>query len=202
MNGSILEVNKYKVVILDDFYDRYEYDSILQECLFLSKREKLLPPSETFSAKKDGEYLKSNSGVFLDDVYANKNFSDILFHNKKIFHPVVQQELEKVDIFYRFLNFKNRYNTLLSYYEDGDFYKSHKDNAVITTITWLYKNPKSFVGGNIFFEEDKNKVVECKNNRTIFFPSFLNHEVDEIKMEKDKIGLGLGRFTLTQFVFI
>ena len=43
MNGSVVNVNNHKAVILDNFYEKNEYDDIMDECLFLSKRNKLSP---------------------------------------------------------------------------------------------------------------------------------------------------------------
>ena len=202
MNGSILNVDKYRVVILDDFYSKFEYDAILDECLFFSKRNKLLPPKDTASAESpEGEYLKNNSGIFLHQVFNNSNCSDILYYNRKITHPEIAKQLTEIDILYRSLINCNKMGTLLSYYENEGYYRSHHDNSVITAITWVYKEPKTFIGGNLFFENDKKNVVECRNNRTVFFPSFLRHEVEKIKMNEDKIGLGFGRFAISQFIF-
>ena len=33
---------------------------------------------------------------------------------------------------------------LLSYYEDGDYYQSHKDQDVASIVIWLWKEPKQF----------------------------------------------------------
>lgn len=201
MIGSVLNVDKYKVIILDNFYEQHEYDSILNECLFLSKGNKLKVPEKTGSAlDEEGNFLKKNKGVFLDDLYSfDRNFSDILTFNRKIFNVDIVEELCKKDTYYRHLRWCNLYTTLLSYYENLDYYKNHADKATVTAITWLFKEPKMFSGGNIFFEQDVNNFVECKNNRTIYFPSILEHEVEKTIMQKEKTDLGYGRFSITQF---
>lgn len=200
MNGSILNVDKYKVIILDNFYDQHEYDAILNECVFFAKRDKLKPPSITGAAEVHGVSLKKGNGIFLDDVFKDRNISDILYYNRKIFNSTIMEELSSIDIFYRNLSMSNKDSTLLNYYENSDYYDSHSDLSTITVVSWFYKEPKIFSGGNIFFENDKEKFVECKNNRVIFFPSFLYHAVDKIEMPENKLGLGLGRFAISQFI--
>lgn len=200
MNGSILNVDKYKVIILDNFYEQHEYDAILNECLFLSKRNKLKLPEEIGSAAQNEILLKKNSGVWLDSVYSDRNISDILFFNRKIFNPNIVNELINVDIIYRAISQTTKEDTLLSYYENDDYYDSHFDGSVITTISWFNKEPKNFTGGNLVFESDEKLTVEYKNNRVVVFPSFLYHKVTPTKMNTDKIGLGFGRFSLSHFI--
>lgn len=200
MNGNILNVDKYKVIILDNFYEQHEYDTILSECLFLSKRNKLKPPEDTNSATKNGVSLKKNSGIWLDTAYSDRNISDILFINRKIFNPTIVNELTNIDIIYRSIGHSTRDDTLLSYYENEDFYDSHFDGSTISTISWFNKEPKSFTGGNLVFENDENLTVEYKNNRVVIFPSFLYHKVTPIKIDSNKIGLGFGRFSLSHFI--
>ena len=62
--------------------------------------------------------------------------------------------------------------TLVSYYEDTDYYKAHSDCAEITALSWYYKEPKKYRGGDLKFT-DYNIDVECKNNRCIIFPSMI-----------------------------
>jgi len=200
MNESILSVDKYKVIILDNFYEQNECDAILNECLFLAKRNKLKPPEETSAAKKNGVSLKKNSGIWLDATYSDRNISDILFFNRKIFNPNIVNELTNIDIIYRAIGNSDRDDTLLSYYENDDYYDSHFDGATITTISWFNKEPKSFTGGNLIFESDENLTVEYKNNRVVIFPSFLYHKVTSTKVDTSKIGLGFGRFSLSHFI--
>lgn len=197
IEGSILNINKYKVIILDNFYEQHEYDAILNECLFLSKENKLLPPEKTGQLTPN---MKSNSGIFIDVVYSNRNFSDILKYNRKIFNPSLVQQLIDIDIIFRQIKNSNKDNSLLSYYSQNDYYKSHHDESNITVISWFFKEPKSFKGGNLFFEDDENLSVECKNNRTVIFPSFLRHAVGPVEISAEMNNKQFGRFSLTQLI--
>ena len=93
----------------------------------------------------------------------------------------------------------SEYSTLVSYYEDTDYYKSHRDDVLITALSYFFVEPKKFKGGEIIFT-DFNLRFEVTNNTTIVFPAHIMHEVSEISLnEKDK-GKGLGRFCMNQFV--
>lgn len=197
IEGSVLNVKNHKVVILDNYYDKNEYDCIFQECLFLSKDNKLLPPEKT---GQPGPGMKKNTGVFIDEVYpAFRNFSDILRYNRKIFNPDLLQQLIDVDIVFRQIQNSNHDSTLLSYYGQEGYYKPHFDSVNITLISWFFKEPKAFEGGDLFFENDVNLSVKCKNNRTVIFPSFLLHGVEPIKISEENVQKQFGRFALSQF---
>jgi Rps23 Pro-64 3,4-dihydroxylase Tpa1-like proline 4-hydroxylase len=182
-------------LIIDNTYTKDEQVKIYKELDFLS--EKLLTPEQTGSAKKDNGELKKNTGLFLDNVYVQRQVSDILTVNRKIFSKDVASELFKCHYAYNMFNMVNMDNTLVSYYDDNDSYFSHSDNSPITAVTWFFKSPKNFTGGDFIFT-DFNERVELKNNRTVIFFGCYKHEVTEIKI-KDKSVPFSGRFTLSQF---
>ena len=93
----------------------------------------------------------------------------------------------------------NEDNTQILYYENNDEYKPHRDLARLTGITWFYREPKKFTGGNLRFPKF-DVEIECKHNRVIVFPSSIHHGVDKVGMEEKDMGKKLGRFTMTQFM--
>jgi Rps23 Pro-64 3,4-dihydroxylase Tpa1-like proline 4-hydroxylase len=100
--------------------------------------------------------------------------------------------------------FKLNYDeTLISYYENGGYYKKHDDQALYSAITWFYKEPKRFSGGNFYFN-DYEIEIKIKNNMTVIFPSFIQHSVDKVTLEEDSSDKlsGLGRYSMTQFLYI
>ena len=98
--------------------------------------------------------------------------------------------------------FKNIYfnqdNTLLSYYENGNYYHSHTDKAFLTCLTWVFKQPKKFEGGNLTFT-DYDITIEVNTNCTVIFPSCIKHEVSKISMKKEDLDDLNGRICITQF---
>ena len=187
----------FPYTIIDNYYDQKELDGIWQELDFF--QHKLLSHEETFPAQNVfGKSLKKNHGLFLDDVFEKRrNLSNILNINRKILvsstyrdHPSWFYQNAYIDLDY----------TLLSYYENGDYYDQHQDTGVITILEWFYKGEtKKFSGGDLHFP--KHDIdIEVKNNRLVVFPSMIPHSVDEIKMDQDDLNKGLGRWCMTQFL--
>ena len=188
---------KIPYYLVEDFYTEREENLIKQELDFLLPS--LKGPEGTMSATKQGETLKQNTGIFVDTVYTDRSYSQILTLNRKLFSLLEEQKesLTNKDWFFKNQQTTGDY-TLVSYYEQSDYYKSHSDNALYTSLCWFYREPKSFSGGNLTFT-DFDISIECKNNRMIVFPSMINHEVSEVRMDEEKVGQGLGRWCLTQF---
>ena len=187
------------IAIAENFYSEKELELIWKELDFLTKNGKLLPPHKTGAARDEkGNPQKQNSALFLDEYYSNRNFSNILNVNRKIWREVNKQFI-KSNLMFRYLRSCNEDSTLLNYYEDGDYYKPHHDTSVYTVITYLYKEPKKFTGGNLKLE-DYNIEIEVKNNMVIYMPSILVHEVTPIIMEENS--KGCGRYSISQFLFV
>jgi len=182
-------------LIIDNTYTKDEQVKIYRELDFLS--EKLLDPGQTGSAKNDIGELKKNNGLFLDEVYSRRDVSDILNFNRKIFSAEVMDELCKCHYAYNMFRSTNYDNTLVSYYGDNDSYFSHFDASPITAVTWFFKSPRNFTGGDFIFT-DFNEHVELKNNRTVIFFGCYKHEVTEVKIKDNSVPYS-GRFTLSQF---
>lgn len=203
---SYQEVNKLPIIVIDNFYDAIAEEKIMQELLFLNNDlDKLKHPAETGSAwdadesSPDGKkYLKQNKAHSLDNIYRDRNISNILKENRKLFSESVTDSLIDMHPLFRHVKYANRDATLVSYYENSDYYLPHRDDATITAITWFYKNPKSFSGGNLIIENTIS--IECMTNRCVIFPSITTHSVDEIKINPSRQNLNFGRFAISQFM--
>lgn len=188
------------IAIIEDFYDDNELKLIWKELDYLNSKGKFLPPEKTGAARDPkGNIVKRNKGLFLDEFYANRNFSNILSINRKIW--TVIQDLEKDSLFFRYLISCNADATLVSYYENNDYYKKHTDTSVYTILSYFYKEPKKFSGGNLILT-DYDVDIEVKNNMVICIPSILFHEVSPIIMEQEFLNKGYGRYCMAQFLFI
>ena len=180
-------------VIIHDFYTEEELCDIWKEIDFLSCPNKLHSPEETASAlDKNGRVMKNNLGVHLDTVYFERKTSSILSHNRKTFNHKLLNEIAEFDFSFNNMIVCNTDTTLLSYYENGGYYKPHRDMATYTSLCWFYKEPKTFVGGDLYFP-DYDYTLEIENNMQIYFMSSVMHGVTKVK--------GHGRYTLTQFFF-
>jgi hypothetical protein len=201
MRVEFYNVSNLPIAVIDEYYDSDACDRIWQELCFLNNDQgKLQSPTDTGSALdlKTGVPLKRNQGIDLDSVYADRSISNILRDNKKLFRDELTDQLMQHHAFFRYLRGDPENSTLVQYYENGDHYKKHTDGAVITAITFFYKHPKSFSGGNLIFEDKLQ--VDCGYNRMVIFPSILFHAVESVNIDCSLVGQNFGRYSITQFV--
>jgi hypothetical protein len=186
------------VVVIENFYSEEELKLIWRELKFLTNQNKLLPGAITGSAKDEFGNKKTNWGLFLDAVYANRNISDILTLNRKLFNEDFVSNLIKLNPIFRILETCNNDTTLLSYYQNGDNYFSHTDLSALTSLYYFFKEPKKFVGGDLIFN-DFNLKITPKNNMLIIFPGCYRHEVTKVEMDNNDFDSS-GRYCLSQFL--
>jgi hypothetical protein len=202
MNTQSLQ-DPFPHLIVDDLYDEDELKLVWQELEFLNHLDKWKKPEETGAAVISEDILKNSLGLFLDGdnpIYSHRNISNILKVNRKILSEDVLGTYSKLSFGYQSALISNHDTTLINYYEDSHYYKRHYDRSIVTSLTWFYKEPKSFFGGDLIFSDFDRYTVTVKNNRAILFPSFIFHEVEEICMPENKPGYG--RYCMSQFFMI
>ena len=166
--------------IIKNYYTKNEVDAIHKELESIP----LSGPENTFSARNiSGDFLKSNKGSFI------KNEDGPIFHlSKKLFREVAW-ELKKHNWFWNYFDLALEDHILVTRYDTGDYYKSHRDESVFTAIYYTWKEPKSFTGGDLYFGNFK---VPIENNCLLVFPGPTSHEVTPVE--------GSGRWAISQFV--
>jgi hypothetical protein len=199
--------NVHPFVVVDETYSDEELELIWQELDEYTLNNRFKRPDEnnsTGSAKFDGEYLKNNSGLFLDPYWGDENRkkSHILrISQGSLFNLDFAIDVSNTNIHMRAYYQSNFHTTLVSYYDQEDYYKMHNDQCQYSVCTWLYREPKAWDGGDFIFSDSK-EVVEVKNNRSIIFPSYYYHEVTPIiKKEGHTYDNGYGRYTISHFAF-
>lgn len=193
----------FHYLYFENFYSEEELKLIWEEIDRLSTEDNLLlSPEETGSAEVDigseTKILKANKGVWLNGLHPDRKITNILNITRKLYEPRFISP--QSSWFFKDINF-NRDVTLLSYYEDGDHYLKHNDCSYITACTWLYKEPKQFLGGEFCFS-DYDIKISCKNNSCIVFPSNIWHSVNKVYIPDEFKNKGLGRYCITQFVSV
>lgn len=155
-----------------------------------SLKDQLQHPKQSGTAQDFlGRPKKRNGALFIDDYYSCKGAkSAILSLNPKLFTEA-RFELVKNGWVYKYLETMNHCSTLVSYYKDGDYYKAHTDQSVLTATFYTWKEPCEFSGGDFYFGDFK---VPIENNCMVIFPSCTEHRVTPVK--------GEGRWAITQFV--
>jgi Rps23 Pro-64 3,4-dihydroxylase Tpa1-like proline 4-hydroxylase len=195
----------FPYVLIDEIYNEEELNLIWEELNFLCNEKNFLryDSPEVYAARDPvtDNVLKRNKSLWLDSFYTERNSSNILNLNRKIFFDDNYQKIFKEHPSWLFKNFRcTKDVTFLSYYENGDYYKTHSDLSVFTVLTWFYKEPKKFDGGDFYIIHDDTFEFKIKNNQTLIFPSILKHEVSEVKMNLMYENKKMGRFCMTQFL--
>jgi Rps23 Pro-64 3,4-dihydroxylase Tpa1-like proline 4-hydroxylase len=187
-------------LIIENFFSPEEEKSIWKELDFLTEPNKLLGPADTDTAKdsKTGKNLKQNKGIFLDFIYSDKNVSNILSLNEKIVSPEVKQAIKNLSPYYGIIDNVNATTTLVSYYEDQDYYEPHTDKNPITVLYYFYKEPKKFTGGELVL---MGKEIEVKNNMAVIFFGCFEHSVNPVNYSGNPYS-GHGRYCISQFLGI
>lgn len=199
MEISVQEKRSIPFILFSDVFDADDQKRIAEEIAFIGL-ENLQPPERTSSATNEKkEVLKQNSGIFLDFCYRQRQLSRYLRLYRKMIDALVRDRQTLVtnhlllDSFFE----TNTDVTLLSYYDDGDYYKSHRDNAVWTMVYWMHEETRLWKGGELLLEQ-LDFSMEPRNNCAVLFPSFLIHSVNKIRSEKPLLR-GQGRFSFTTF---
>lgn len=189
----------FPYLLIRDFYDEEELQGIWEELKFFTYKNKLSAPNKTGQASP---LAKKNSGVFLDEVFSERRYSNILRANRKVFKSHIMKMYADLHFTYENIMQVNFDTTLISYYEDSSYYKPHNDQAAITALTWFFKEPKEFTGGDLIFTKF-NETIEIENNMLLIFPSVVTHEVIPVQMVTDKTKFsGHGRYCMSQFMNI
>ena len=186
-------------IYVDNTYTEEEIEFIFLELEYLRKTGSFTEPKNIGSAKDENskEFLKKAKGLFLDTVFINRNMSVILNVNRKLY--TIEPPSNFKNPIFKGIKECNKDFTLLSYYENSDYYRPHVDNSVLTFLTYLYKKPKKFSGGGIVIPE-YNLTLDPVFNRTYIIPGLLTHSVNEIFMDEVDMGKGFGRYCISNFL--
>ena len=188
-------------IIIDDFLSNHIVENIFVELVNLP----YFGPGNTGSAQDDeGNYLKNNKGVFLDTIYKNRRSESIIFSefHKKLFDPVILAATQSFDLLFEYYPITTYDCTLVSYYENSDFYKEHRDDSLFTALYYIHKTPKQYNGGEIVFNyREVEYEPEIVNNRLIIFPGVVKHRVNPVSMPDHLKNQALGRFCISTFIW-
>ncbi len=187
----------FPFLFIEDLYTEEELRLIWCELDYYQSNKYILDANTNPSLTDDGKPRTKKQGNFVDNVFQLREYSNILNLSRKVLEPGLICRSEHL--------FQWKYfqpdvdHSLLSYYDDGGYYLPHHDNTVVSVISWLWKEPKCFEGGDFVFEDYK-MTVKCKNNSAVAFPGTTRHGVTPIKMEDQHKDLGLGRYSLSHFL--
>ena len=188
----------FPYLYIENLYTDKELELIFNELDYFQSNENIFLSDSLEATDTQGNSLAIKKSLFLDHIFRNRDFSNILkINSKKIFKPGFICRRSDNYFFKNFAPTKDY--TLISYYENGGKYNSHCDESVATLCVWLWKEPKKFQMGNFYFPEFDLKF-EVQNNHAIVFPGSILHAVDEVKMSFDNAEAGYGRYSICNFM--
>lgn len=187
-------------VIIDNFYNEYEYKMILKELDFLFVEGKLLPPGLHHAPTLT---TTTHKALRLEYAYTMQEISNILFYSKKTTNLNLVNTIISQFPSFKQLKGINKWITKVRYYFDGEGYAPHTDLPFSFLTFWYhYKEPKKYTGGELYFPEYNDYTIDCSNNRMIIVPSYPMHGVRPVKVSNEDYWSGSGRFCISQFLMI
>jgi Rps23 Pro-64 3,4-dihydroxylase Tpa1-like proline 4-hydroxylase len=188
-------VEPFPHLIIEDFYNEDELKLIWRELDFLTSPNKLMP------ANLNGSIEANHLSIVLDQIYFNRSISDILTINCKALSKEILDTFAELNPLLAHINLVNKNSTKIKYYENYNGYKKHQDSARFTALTYFYKEPKEFEGGDLHFN-DFDYTIKLKNNMFVLFVGALWHESLPVSLKQDGHITGNGKYTMTQFLDI
>jgi len=194
-----IKLGTHPYLIIDDWYEKDELNRVMIELQSLSTTAMVRTEDGHGSKNKAHQFRIFPQRIYSDfGLQHSPIFSCLKKQQQKEFHDLVHETFKDTGtaLSHQFVA-TNTTDTIINYYEDNDEYKTHFDVFQFTIIIMLYKEPKSFEGGELRLHND---TIECKNNRLVLFPGSYWHGVKPIKMidNKDK---GYGRYSISHFYF-
>jgi hypothetical protein len=199
-NSTFINLEPFPYILTEGSLTPSEMESVDKELKFL--KSTMRPAELSGSARDaDGNPLKRNLSISLKEVYRSQEFSSIL----KALGGTLLDNFQGPDstkasdrgLKHWLLNNMSigASVTMVSYYGEGDYYLPHRDNTVLTAVTFIseeYGSDEGFSGGDLTFT-DYDITIPFKHNSTIIFPGCIRHEVSKVHASEGK-----GRFSIVQ----
>jgi hypothetical protein len=174
----------FEYFLINDFLNIDQLSEVWKELDFIidSKTLNTVPSEKIDRTALDvnNVVLAKRHSIFLNQFFVNHRLQSKIYQSVR--DNFIENNLEDKfpqSTLIKYLPITNVDSTLISFYQDGDYYKPHTDSAIITAILYLWKE-KDFEGGDLIFNQHDLKLT-LNSNQAIIFPSCLNHEVNTIK---------------------
>ena len=131
----------FHYILIDSFFAEEEYDDVWKELVYLTPKMK--DPDERYSNNFKNEPNKKGKGLFLRDVFINREVSTIFQRTRKLHSDEVIQFINTTNYLISGMRKIARDESIVvQNYTDGDYYKPHLYFAILSAITVLHKTPK------------------------------------------------------------
>jgi hypothetical protein len=191
MQITLNQVKNTSYVVVDDLYSHEEVVEIKAEVQRLLPHLQRATPRDT-ATDDNGDVKNKGKKLYLDTYYSDRNESDILRINRKLFCKELLDKATELNQFFAALDSCNRDYTLINQYSSDENYASHRDGSVLSAITFFGLG--EFTGGGLEFPE-VNVLVPFRENRTVIFAGCTPHAAEKIIAEP-----GVSRISMVQFI--
>jgi Rps23 Pro-64 3,4-dihydroxylase Tpa1-like proline 4-hydroxylase len=189
-------------LIIENFYTNEELELIWEEFKFLTRPGKLYEPGFVHGAwdAEKQEFMTKSRSLSLDSAYNDKNLSNIITVTQKLFnHGFLNIFFDKFPQHKKIL-YTNYCITKARYYHNGDYYEPHTDIFHdFLAFSYFNKEPRKFLGGELFFPEYGDYEFKCLNNSLILLPSCVTHGVKLVSIDDEDYYSGHGRYCISHF---
>lgn len=176
MQVSVHRAKSLTYAVIDNLHNDDELTAINKELADLHRFCSRTQDVGT-AVDSEGNPIKTGKGVFLDTLYQDRSCSAILQANRKFFYGPLIDALSERDAYFYHLARSTRDTTLLNYYGNGEYYLPHRDESVITCVSFFALG--EFEGGDFKFDEHGG-VIEFAPNRCVIFPGCALHSAAPI----------------------
>lgn len=195
-------------IVIQDFLTENEINKCIAE--FISLRENFYRGTMLIGNEQKFTRTKNNFNLHLYDFVQKNNlnlFCVNLFQEKFWNNSSLRRFLDDCgELLFSYINDTNKDNLLLSSYQQGDYYRWHKDIGLCTTNVFI--NNGNVEGGEFVLSNGLNtentitkKVAyKCTPGNLIIFPSRYLHCVTKVK--NDTTDFRNSRFTLQNWALV
>lgn len=185
------------VVLIRNLFSSTQVQEIMAEIEKICRLNLLLPGSITGSATDSNNNTKSNFGNFLNDIFEPGRSSIVNYTRGNLLQLNLVSILEQQHYIFKYILHCNHVATLLSYYTNNNDYHPHRDDCVLTSLSYFWKQPQGFKGGDLVFPET-GLTVTPEFGDTIIFPSIATHAVTPVTVTSNESYSG--RFVVSNFL--
>lgn len=201
---QVVKTGKTPHVVFDNWYTPSEEKNIWKELDWYSSQDNIERAEDIANSPvakySDGKPKSFASRFHIQELFTLRGrqrshiFNYMYKQRTSDFHKIV----EEIKPYCRSFFATNSDSSLISYYEDNEFYDTHSDDYAWTMLIWFVREPRLFNGGD-FELTDSGQKIKLKHNRALFFPSMFEHRVTPVKMHTEPKEVGYGRYTITHF---
>jgi Rps23 Pro-64 3,4-dihydroxylase Tpa1-like proline 4-hydroxylase len=193
----------FPFLVIDNWYTPNEEKAVWKELDFFSvtPKDQIKRAENTIVARnKDGSSKSKAYRFYIEDYYKKRDLSPIINNTYKQRTPEFHNIIKECMPYARNFSSSNGDSTLISYYEENDYYDAHHDTFLWTCLVWMVREPRLFDGGDFKLNEPDIEV-KLKNNRMVMFPCCYLHSVSPVKFHTQPKEIGYGRYTITHFYY-